>query len=204
MVKRRLHHFKKRLHILPVWLLMITMLATGATTILSLRQNNLNMVRLREAVYQTDQQNGDVESALKTLREYIYGHMNTNLSGGNNNVKPPIQLKYRYERLVQAEKDRVSNANTQIYTDAQNYCEKLYPHGLSGGGRVPCIKDYVSTHGVKENTIPESLYKFDFVSPAWTPDLAGWSMVATLGLAVIFIVRFILDRWLKNELHDQL
>jgi len=204
MVKRHLHHFKKRLHILPIWLLLVAIVATGTTTVLSLRQNNLNMVRFREAVYQTDKDNGNVELALKNLREYIYGHMNTNLSGGDNNVKPPIQLKYRYERLIQAEKDRVSNANTKIYTDAQTYCERLYPHGLSGGGRVPCIKDYVSTHGITEQPISDSLYKFDFVSPAWTPDLAGWSMLATLGLAAIIIVRFILDRWLKSELHNQL
>jgi len=173
---------------------------TGASAVLSLRQNNLNMVRLREAVFEADKNNSDVEITLKKLREYVYRHMNTNLSSGNNNVKPPIQLKYRYERLVQAEKDRVGSANTKMYTDAQTYCEKLFPHGLSGGGRIPCIQDYVSTHGISQRPIDDSLYKFDFVSPVWTPDIAGWSVLATLGLAVIIIVRLILDRWLKNTL----
>jgi len=165
-----------------------------------MRHNNLVMIQLRDKVTQADQQNGDVETALRNLREYVYAHMNTDLASGPNAIHPPIQLKYRYDRLVQAEKDRAANANSQVYTDAQHYCEQLYPGSFSGGPRVPCIKDYVSSHGTTEQTIPDALYKFDFVSPAWSPDLAGWSMIAMVLFFVLFIVFYILDKWMKSSL----
>jgi len=148
-------------------------------------------------VYQADKDNGDINKALNNLRSYVYGHMNTNLTSGADAVYPPIQLKYTYDRLVTAESNRVSAANTQVYTDAQHYCEQLYPGSFSGGPRVPCITDYVSTHGTKPQTIPDSLYKFGFTSPTWSPDLAGWSMVFTGLSAVLGVVLFLIRRWFK-------
>jgi len=150
------------------------------------RQNNVNMLHLRTTVFETDKQNGDTETALRKLREYVYSHMNTDLAT-NNGIKPPIQLQYRYERLTKAEKDRASAINGKIYTDAQNECERLKPEGLSGSNRIVCIQEYVNAHGTKEQAIPDALYKFDFVSPRWSPDLAGWSLVATLAFLGLFI-----------------
>ena len=161
------------------------------------------MIKLRAAVFSADKAGGDTETALKNLREFVYAHMNTNLDSGSS-VKPPIQLKYQYERLVAAEKARVDAANTQVYTDAQTYCQALYPSSFSGGPRVPCITDYVTSHGTQAQPIPDGLYKFDFVSPTWTPDLAGWSIVVTVVLALLFGLRYGLERWLKAELRDQL
>jgi hypothetical protein len=145
-------------------------------SVFGLRSNNLAALSLRDNVLKVDQQNGDVETALRQLRIYVYAHMNTDLTSGPNAIKPPIQLKYRYDRLVAIEKDRVSSVNAKVYNDAQTTCEQLFPHGLSGGGRVPCIQDYVTAHGAKEKTIVDALYKFDFASPVWSSDLAGWSL----------------------------
>jgi len=38
---------------------------------------------------------------------------------------------------------------------------------------------------------------FDFLSPRWSPDLAGWNMLATAASALSFIVLFLADRWLR-------
>lgn len=152
----------------------------GIMALYGLRHNNLTMIKLRQAVYSADKNNGDVETALRNLREYVYGHMNTDLSSGGNSIKPPIQLKYRYERLLAAQKQATTATNDSIYTQAQAYCEQQNSAAFSGRTRVPCIQDYVSTHGgVIETPIEDSLYKFDFVSPSWSPDLAGWSIVAS-------------------------
>ncbi len=203
MDKRQLHHLWKRLRPISPWYFLGLSVICGAICVNALRQNNLTMIRLRDVVTVTDQQNGDVETALRDLREYVHAHMNTNLVSGPNAIKPPIQLKYRYERLVQAEKDRVSATTTQIYTEAQVTCERLYPASVSGGPRVPCIQEYVSNHAVaKEQPIPDSLYKFDFVSPSWSPDLAGWSGVASALFLGIFIIRYGLERWLRRSLHE--
>lgn len=184
------------------WYFVIGLLIFGITTIVALRHNNLTALKLRDHVYQVDKGNGDVEAALRQLREYVYGHMNTNLSSGPNAIKPPIQLKYRYDRLVAAEKARVNAANAKVYTDAQNYCEQAVPQGLSGRGRVPCIQDYVTTHGVKEQAIPDALYKFDFASPIWSPDLAGWSLLLAAIFSLLLVVRLSLEYWLHRYLKN--
>lgn len=202
MDKRRLHHLWTKIRGVNYWYFLIGFIASSVIFIWAYRQNNLNMIELRQAVFAADEQNGDVEATLRELREYVYGHMNTQLATGDTAIRPPIQLKNRYERLLVAEKERVSVANEQIYTAAQADCESRFPQGLSGSGRIPCIQEYVAGHGVKEQPIPKELYQFDFVSPAWSPDLAGWSLVATVLFGLTFILRFGLQLWLKHTLHD--
>lgn len=162
------------------------------------------MVKLREAVYKTDEQNGDIETSLRNLREYIYSHMNTDLSSGNASIKPPIQLKYHYERLIKAEQSRVTASNVNVYSNAQNSCQAQFPKSTSEGPGVTCILDYIASHSAKEQKIDDSMYKFDFVSPVWSPDLAGWSLIATALLLLIFLLRFGLERWARAVLqsHD--
>jgi len=129
-----------KLRAISSWYFVVGLIVAGGIAIIALRHNNLTALKLRDHVYQVDKDNGDVETALRQLREYVYGHMNTNLSSGPNAIKPPIQLKYRYDRLVTAEKARVDAANAKVYTDAQNYCEQAVPQGLSGRGRVPFLR----------------------------------------------------------------
>ncbi len=158
----------------------------------ALRHNNLTMIKLRDVVYAADKNGSDVTTPLNNLRAYVYGHMNTNLASGGNAIKPPVQLKYTYEKLVQAEQARVDAINSQIYTQAQLYCQAQNSTDFSGRNRVPCIQAYVSSHGgAKAKEIPTALYQFDFVSPTWTPDLAGWSLVATILLGLAFIVSLV-------------
>lgn len=161
------------------------------------------MIKLRNEVFVADQKNGNVNAALKNLQQYVYSHMNTNLDSSSS-VHPPIQLQYTYERLVQAEKTRVEAANSQLYTQAQIACQQQIPQGFSGRGRVPCIDDYVTSHGVKGQTVLASLYQFDFVSPHWTPDLAGWSLFTTIVLFVVFCLRYIAERLTRHALRKQL
>ncbi len=202
MNKRKLHHLWVKLRPVSYWYFLILCLVSLSFGILALRQNNLAALRLRDKVIAVDKQNGDVEAALRELRSFIYGHMNAGLGKGPTAIKPPIQLKYRYERLLAAEKARVSAQNEKIYTDAQAYCEQHIPAGLSGGGRVPCIQQYVSEHGIKEQPINDALYKYDFVSPIWSPDLAGFSLLFSGVFLLLFIARFSLDKWLVAKFNE--
>lgn len=195
-------HFNKFLKSINIWLLLAVAVVSGVVAVYALRANNLKAIELRDAVVQADKQDGDVESALRELRTHIYGHMNTNLSGGSNSISQPIQLKYRYERLVKAEQDRLNKDNKDVYTKAQAICEKQFPVGLSGSGRIPCITDYVSARGVVQKDISEELYKFDFVSPFWSPDLAGWSIVISSVAFALFFLRFGLGKYVQKELKD--
>ncbi len=201
MNKRHLHHIKKKLQPVPILLLAILFALSTTTSVVALRRNNTTMLKLRDAVTKTDEHNGDVEGALRNLREFVYNHMNTNLASGPNAIKPPIQLKYRYERLAKAAQDRVDALNGTIYSDAQAYCEQQNPNAFFGASRIPCIQDYVTKHGgAQPQPVPDALYKFDFVSPVWSPDLAGWSLVASVLSLLLLALRFGLDRWLKHDL----
>lgn len=202
MDKKFYRKFLKKLRFINIWGLLVVAIVSAVVCVTALRNNNLKALQLRDQVLQVDKDNGDVETALRELREFIYGHMNTDLASGSNAIKPPIQLKYRYERLLKAEQERSSVENSQIYTAAQADCEKRFPVGLSGSGRIPCIEEYLTANGVTQNKIEDDLYKFDFVSPNWSPDLAGWSLiVASLSLA-LFVIRFGMERWLHAELRD--
>ncbi len=184
-----------RLKAIPLYVFVAAFVVFALICVYSLRQNNLKMVELRQAVYATDEKTGDVNKALNNLRQYVYSHMNTNLSSGGNNIKPPIQLKYTYERLTAAAQQRTTDKN--LYTAAENYCQAKIPASvsISGRGRISCVEDYILSHGgQKTPQVSPALYEFDFVSPTWSPDFAGWSLVFCGLLLILLIVRYLLGR----------
>lgn len=197
MDKKALHHFyTRRIKPIKVWYLLVLFAVLALITVFALRANNLHMISLRDKVYQADQSNGDVEGALQTLRAYVYGHMNTELATSSN-VYPPIQLKYTYERLTQAEAARVKSQNDGVYTQAQAYCEQQDPNSFSGRNRVPCIESYVTSHQATARKIPDAMYKFDFISPTWSPDLAGFSLLFTILVGILLVLRVAAGRLVK-------
>jgi hypothetical protein len=203
MDKRTLHHIWTRLRPVTYWYFLTLFIISSLIAVLALRQNNIRAIELRDKVLKVDEANGDVEAALRELRSHVYSHMNANLASGEGSIRQPVQLKYRYERLVRAEKQRVSQINEKVYTDAQIYCERLIPTGTIAG-RVPCVQEYVGKNTVPEQVIPDSLYKFDFAAPSWSPDLAGWSLVLSGVFGLLTIFRFLLEKYLKHTLHRHL
>lgn len=198
MDKRHLHHYWRRFHWIRPWYFLIIAVVSTVICVFSLRANNEHMIVLRDAVYAADKNNGDVTTALKNLQSYVTTHMNTELSAGPNAVYPPIQLKYTYDRLVKQQSDQIAAANSQLYTEAQAYCEAQNHTDFSGHNRVPCIEQYVLSHTQQSVTISDALYKFAFVSPVWSADRAGWTMVAAGLSAILFVATFIIDLLLKR------
>ncbi len=191
-----------QLRYLPYWVFLILFLLSASVSVYALRHNNETMIKLRDDVYAADKNNGDVNTALNNLRRYVYGHMNTNLSSGSNAIKPPIQLEHTYERLQAQAQAEAQATNANLYTEAENYCQAQIPANLSfsGRARVPCVQNYVTTHGVSAAQIPAALYEYDFISPTWSPDLAGWSLVVSVILFLVFVISFIADRLVKAKL----
>jgi hypothetical protein len=173
-------------------ILLVLFIASSLVSLVALRHNNQTMVKLRGAVYTADKNNANVNGALNNLRAYVYAHMNTNLTSDGNSIYPPIQLKYTYQRLQAAAQASVDASNSQIYTDAEIYCQQQDSTDFSGHNRVPCVTQYVTTHGASAQAIPTALYEFDFISPSWSPDLAGWSLVVSglllAGTAASFVL----------------
>lgn len=200
MDKRKLHHLWTKLRSIKPWYFLIIVLISSGICASALRINNQHMIKLRDAVYAADKDNGDVQGTLLALQAYVVAHMNTNLSAGPQAVHPPIQLKYTYDRLVQAQSEQVAKNNMQIYNDAQRYCEQQNSADFSGRNRIPCIEQYVQGHGVNLATIPDALYKFDFITPVWSPDLAGWSLVVAALSSFLFVVSLIVYRFFKKNI----
>lgn len=162
--------------------------------IYSLRANYREMTKLRSALYTADKNGNDVNSALGNLRNYVISHMNTELSSSNSAVYPPIQLQYTYQRLLDSQLSS-QQQNSSLYTDAENYCQATVPNGFSGRYRIPCVENYINTHSTTKVSVDPALYQFDFISPSWSPDLAGYSEIASiifgifaLYAAVLFLV----------------
>lgn len=190
----------------PVYFVILFVIS-AVIALFALRNNNLEMVQLRDQVYKADKSGQGVEASLQNLQHYVTSHMNTDLASGPNAVHPPVQLKYTYERLQQASISHLGQSN--FYTEAQNVCQKEYPIESSlyvWQSYVKCVQLYLDGHHVDIKVAsaapPAALYEFDFASPTWSPDLAGWSLVAvgaSLALAVVFGLT---DFWFKRQLKN--
>ena len=196
---QKLKRVRRSVHKIHPWYFLVLAIVFGAITLVQLRHNNEGMVVRREAVYEADKSSGDVEGALQELRSYVYGHMNTSLTSGNNSVYPPIQLKYTYEREQAKRQAQLGPGNSNLYHEAEVACEQQ--GSASGAATIACIEDYTSTRGVVLSEIPEGLYKFDFTSAKWSPDLAGWMLVMTAVSLLLFIDTAIY-RWWRRMFAD--
>lgn len=170
-------------------------------SIVGLISNSNGAVERYESLKAVDQSGGDVEKALNELRAYIYSHMNTQI-GSDTGIKPPIQLRGTYERLVAQEQEKAVEGNS-LYAEAQAHCERTQPSGFSGRNRLDCITAYVDSNGVKIEAKPvdEDLYKFDFVPPRWSPDLAGFSILLASVFGLVFAIDLILYYRTKREVN---
>jgi hypothetical protein len=199
MDKRKLHHVWRYLRHVHPWYFLTIAILFGALSVFSLRHNNEQMIVLRDKVYAADKDGGDVEGALRDLREYIYGHMNTSLASGANAVYPPIQLKYTYERLQAFQQQGLNQNNGALYGEAEKTCNEQ-GQTATAQETINCIENYAAAHGVQLADIPDALYKFDFISAKWSPDVAGWSLVVTFLSFTAFVLSAIYHWFMKRYL----
>lgn len=177
-------------HLFVAFILLV-MLSTAA-----LRQNNIQMGELRDDVLQADELGEDISEPLRLLQEHVTSHMNTRMA-------QPLNLVGSFNRAVEEERKKAeqTGANPEVYQRAQEVCEN--PNVVLSV-RAQCIQDYV-TENAPEGTAPEQLnippkelFIYDFRSPAWSPDLAGWSMVLSVVAGSLLAQRAI-ARSLKKE-----
>lgn len=151
------------------------------------------MVERRTAVVSADE-SGDQDNIVRRLydlQQYVSSHMNTDMGKG-------IYLEASYKRDSQKALDAAAseqNANGNIYKKAQDVCRPKFSSystaylqcTTSELAKYPAGSDLVSA--VKFPP-PES-YLHDFVSPVWSPDFAGWSVVVCAVLTLMIIVRLV-------------
>ncbi len=202
---KKAHKLLQTLTTLSMSTIIVALVVSSGVSVLLLRRNNLRMVELRTKVVEADANGGDVQAALKDLRAYVTTHMNTNLRSKSEfaGSEPPIQLVNTYNKAVadaQA-KAAAANGNTSLYNEAEANCkQRAVPLTVIAS----CIQEYVAARTNNQNPavaaeVPKELYTYDFVSPKWSPDLAGWSVVVSLGLTLMLlgrIIKLLLDSYL--------
>jgi hypothetical protein len=199
--KKRLYKAHKRLNtIRPRYILLFAVLLTIISGF-ALRVNYMKTIELKKAVEAADANNGDIEGALRKLRVHVYGHMNANLSSPGSTQRP-IQLKHQYDTLIAAENERVKQANVAINQKATNICEAKHPGGTYNQAKITCIQEYIGANGEKPRDIPTEFYQFNFVSPRWSPDFAGLSIVVTILTWIVWLGIVMVDRLLVKRMED--
>lgn len=173
---------KKRI---KTWQLVVGLVILLSLSAYFLRQNNLQMVRLRNAVVQADEQAGDVAGALKDLNHHVFNHMNTE-------IVRPIELVHSYDRAAQAAIEAASKTSApNIYAEATKRCEQ---QGVMLTSIAQCASEYIMRNKPddldQEIVLPDKhRFTHSFASPLWTPDIAGVALLMALFLALWLVAR---------------
>ncbi len=157
-----------------------------------LRLNNIGMIDRRDAVLAADKV-GDInvtQSRLYDLQRYVSEHVNAD-SG-------PFYLEAQYRRDAQRIVDEASNddnPNGNINVKAEEVCKPQY--SVWSPAYVQCFTDelakYPPSADPAQNVVLPSteLYRHDFSAPLWSPDFAGWSILACIVIVLMILARLV-------------
>lgn len=189
--KRHIRQGISWLQRVKTWQLLLLLVVIGLVAATFLRLNNIGMIERRTAVFSADEQ-GDSEvirARLFDLQRYAGSHMNADTGD--------IYLEAQYRRnteaaiLAASATDPASNINVQ----ADAACKAQYA-GYSQA-YVQCFANELakvpegSTAQQKANLPSPNLYKYDFSSPAWSADFAGFSLLICFILVFLIVSRLI-------------
>lgn len=158
----------------------------------------------------------NLKTTLTELKRYTDSHIVINFIEKNGrNVLTfgtgPFYLENQYNRkataaLAEAESQLKqtgdSNPNGNVFAKAMEACKpQAITHGWAWNspGYLNCmtgvINSYPSTDqlttSLAANIPPTSLYRYDFSSPVWAPNLAGVSVLLCLLIFLLILLRFI-------------
>lgn len=150
------------------------------------------MIQRRDAVLQADKAGNAVtiRARLYDLQRYVSAHMNTDMGR--------IYLENQYRRDSQAAIDTaggVSNPNGNIYKKAQEVCAPRFTHYSQA--YLQCTVNYLAQYTPSNGTgsvikLPKAdAYRFSYVSPLWSPDFAGFSVLICVLIIAMIVARLL-------------
>lgn len=189
--KKRIWFDLKRLQSIKTWQLVIIFILACFIAATFLRLNNIGMVERRTAVINADNAGDEssVRNRLYDLQRYVSSHMNADMGKG-------VYLEASYKRAVQAAYEKVSsggNPNGNIYKKAQETCAPRFSSWSLA--YVQCTADELGKYPagsslVSSIALPKAdMYLHSFVSPLWTPDFAGFSVLICVVIFIIILTR---------------
>lgn len=193
--KRQVRRTIKQLQHVKTWqlfILLILMIFVAATF---LRLNNIGMLQRRDAVLQADKA-GDsavIQARLYDLQRYVTSHMNSDMG--------TIYLEDTYKRDTQSAIDSASggsNPNGNVFKKAQEVCAPKYAAlGHYSLAYQQCVIDQLNSYpsGAQLTSnlqLPKAdAYRHSYVSPLWTPDFAGFSVLICILILLMIVGRFV-------------
>ena len=192
MDKRNVRRSIKQLQVIKTWQLIILLILALFITATFLRMNNVGMIERRKAVASADK-SGDIDQIqqrLYDIQRYSAAHMNADTG--------VMYLQGQYNRDVQRQAEAASTSGSakalEIRREAEEVCKPQF-NGWSPA-YVQCYVNELNKHPADEISTqlapPSSaLYRYNFVSPVWSPDFAGFSLLVSLLIAVVIIVRLL-------------
>lgn len=193
----RLRDIHAKLQAIKTWQLLVILLISMLIAATFLRLNNLGMAEKRDAVIAADKA-GDkaaIKQSLIDLQKYVSSHMNTDLGNG-------VYLVTTYERdrdAALATATTGSNPQSAVYQQASVECRARFQGGVESfrNDYVQCVLQRVAALSASADpsaglVLPKAdSYRYDFSSPAWTPDLAGLSVFFCVLVTTVIVGRLL-------------
>lgn len=182
----------KTLQKITTWQLAIILLLMLFVSATFLRLNNIGMAQRREAVKAADKQ-GDstnLQNRVLDLQHYVTAHMNTD----GNAVY--LEQQYARDKAQILQKAAQSNTATDVINKKVDDICKPQFSGYTQG-YVQCFaREYAKyapgTDPISSVKGPDpDKYRIVFVAPLWSPDFAGFSVLACIVILLVIIIRLI-------------
>ena len=178
---------------IKTWQLIVLLIISCFITATFLRLNNIGMVERRDGVLSADKQDNEqvIIQRLYDLQRYVSAHMNTDLGRG-------VYLDASYSRDLQEWQSSQygdANPNGNIYKKAQEVCAPRFQSYSTA--YLQCTTSELAKYPAAQDPATDTskprqeAYIHSFASPLWSPDFAGWSVLVTLTILGLIIVRFI-------------
>jgi len=191
--KRRVKKTIKDLQRVKTWQLLVLLILAVFIAATFLRLNNIGMIQRRTAVIAADKANDQTATIqrLYDLQQYVSAHMNTDLGKG-------VYLEDSYNRDYQKWQTTVygdANPNGNIYKKAQDVCAPKFSHYSTA--YLQCTTSELAKYpaaadpGTDTSAPKPTTYIHAYVSPVWSPDFAGWSVVACVVIVLMIIARLV-------------
>lgn len=199
----------KRLSQIKTWQLVILLIMSGFISATFLRLNNVGMVERRESVENADKA-GDIvnlQQRLYDLQRYVSTHMNAD----PGKIALDHTYKQMYDRKLKEFEEEIKNqSNNDTVSKVRAVCDARAQQG--GYGRfttqadpryINCINEEWAKYPAAKVTnlqfeAPSTEpYYHTFVSPIWSADYAGWSLLVTIFIAMIIVMRLVVLGMLK-------
>lgn len=190
--KRSVKKQLKQLEYVKTWQLVLLLILSLFVSATFLRLNNVGMIERRHAVEAADKSTdvNSVSDALFDLQRYASVHMNAD----SGDVYLVETFNRDVERIMKEALARNSKENNVLQLADAACRPRFY---TTSQAYILCVRDEQAKYPEAANPSDDvqfpdpSLYKHSFVSPRWSPDFAGWSVVVSIVLLLMVIVRFL-------------